>query len=118
MESVVGRKKLLRLIPGPLRDLALRALLHTLFLPHSRTPYCCYLWGSCDITARFPADLFDETVYLPFEGHSLPVPARYDEYLSAVYGDYMTPPPPEKRTGGDHTVIEVDFGEKLGKETE
>jgi len=34
----------------------------------------------------------------------LPVPKKWDEYLTVVYGDYMTPPPPEKRNGGCHTL--------------
>ena len=32
-----------------------------------------------------------------FEGHSFYIPNGYDEILKRVYGDYMTPPPEEKR---------------------
>jgi len=32
-----------------------------------------------------------------FEGHRMWAPVGYDRYLSGLYGDYMTPPPPEKR---------------------
>lgn len=33
-----------------------------------------------------------------FEGHLLIVPEGYDEILTTIYGDYMTPPPEESRT--------------------
>lgn len=32
-----------------------------------------------------------------YEGHQLMIPKRYDTYLRSIYGDYMTPPPVEKR---------------------
>ena len=32
-----------------------------------------------------------------FEGKSFPIPERYDELLTAIYGDYMQLPPEEKR---------------------
>lgn len=37
-------------------------------------------------------------IEVPFEDVMLPIPRNYDAYLRAYYGDYMTPPPPEKRT--------------------
>ena len=51
--------------------------------------------------------LFDETVYFPlqkikFEDMLFYVPAKYDEWLTSAYGDYMTPPPIEKRTSKHH----------------
>ena len=36
------------------------------------------------------------------------IPENYDALLRACYGDYMTPPPPEKRNGGCHTLAVVD----------
>jgi len=36
-------------------------------------------------------DIFPVT-YLEFEGYMLPVPGKYDSYLTKMYGDYMTPP--------------------------
>ena len=45
-----------------------------------------------------PRNAFDETIILPFENISAPVPKGYDACLTAIYGkDYMTPPPLEKR---------------------
>lgn len=51
----------------------------------------------------------EETVELPYEGEALACPKAYDAYLSYFYGDYMTPPPPEKR-GDRHQIVEVDLG--------
>jgi len=50
----------------------------------------------------------EQTTMLPFEDTEFPVPVAYPEYLSHFYGNYMTPPPPEKRNR--HDFIELDFG--------
>ncbi len=34
----------------------------------------------------------------PFDGQTMRMPTDSDAYLTLIYGDYMTPPPPEKRT--------------------
>ena len=52
---------------------------------------------------------FDETVELPFEGITLAAPKDYIEYLTYFYGDYMTPPPEDKRYNR-HGAVELDFG--------
>ncbi len=51
----------------------------------------------------------EETLELPFEGEMLACPKEYDAYLTYFYGDYMTPPPADKR-GDRHQVKEIDFG--------
>lgn len=38
---------------------------------------------------------------LEFEKRNLPVPNNIDKYLTRFYGDYMTPPPKDKRYGHD-----------------
>lgn len=38
-----------------------------------------------------------ETLVVPFETISVPIPSGYDSFLRAHYGDYMTPPPREKQ---------------------
>ena len=40
---------------------------------------------------------FQESVKLKFESGQFNAPADYDSVLRRAYGDYMTPPPPEKR---------------------
>ena len=46
-----------------------------------------------------------ETVLLPFEDGQFPVSAHYDELLTTLYGDYMTPTPVEKRGQKVHAEI-------------
>lgn len=45
---------------------------------------------------------FEETVRLDFEGYKLKAPIGYDRILRNIYGDYMTPPPPEKQKPKAH----------------
>lgn len=45
---------------------------------------------------------------LPFEDGTLPFPNNLEELLTKMYGDYMTPPPVEKRK--THFPYELDFG--------
>ena len=40
---------------------------------------------------------YDKTLYVDFEGHKMPIPCGYDYLLRDEYGDYMTPPPVDKR---------------------
>lgn len=42
---------------------------------------------------------YEKTVGLTFEGYDFMAPAAYHQILSNVYGDYMTPPPENKRKG-------------------
>lgn len=45
---------------------------------------------------------------LAFEDDTLPFPNNLEELLTKMYGDYMTPPPEEKRK--THFPYELDFG--------
>lgn len=45
---------------------------------------------------RIASDIFP-LGQISFEGHLLSAPADPDAYLTRIYGDYMTLPPPEKR---------------------
>lgn len=45
----------------------------------------------------FNKAIFSEKVEVDFEGYKFFAPAGFDEFLTVKYGDYMTPPPPEKR---------------------
>lgn len=46
----------------------------------------------------------------PFENGCFPGPKAYDECLSELYGDYMTPPPEGERENR-HLFSQIDFGE-------
>ena len=51
-------------------------------------------WGEREIMEK---RLFGTPVLYPFEDTSFYGPEKMDEYLTNLYGDYMTPPPPEKQ---------------------
>lgn len=55
----------------------------------------------------YPKRIFQSAVWVPFENTEMPVPCGYAEYLSLLYGDFMTLPPPEKRVPV-HDVLFVD----------
>ena len=45
----------------------------------------------------YPKDWFFDAVRLDFEDVKMPNPAKYDEYLTMAFGDYMTLPPENER---------------------
>lgn len=44
-----------------------------------------------------PAEIFDKTIELDFEGYRFRAPAGYDRFLTIEYGDYMQLPPIEQQ---------------------
>lgn len=52
--------------------------------------------GSYGAREYFPARWFEGGATLALEGHDLPVPAPVDDYLTHVYGDFLTPPAPSR----------------------
>ncbi len=50
-----------------------------------------------------------KTVEIPFEDMTIAAPIDYIKYLETFYGDYMTPPPEDKRYNR-HSIKELDFG--------
>lgn len=58
----------------------------------------------------FPAEWFDEIIEVPFENMTLPIPAKYDEYLRHWYGEkYMQLLPISQRNSG-HIMKRIDLG--------
>ena len=45
----------------------------------------------------FPSFYYTELIPHQFEGELFPVSKFYDKILTQLYGDYMSPPPPEKQ---------------------
>ena len=56
----------------------------------------------------FPIEWFRETCEMDFEDFKVKMPIDYDKILKRLYGDYMTPPPPEKRNS-THSFYFVDL---------
>jgi len=53
---------------------------------------------------RFEHKHFQHGVYVDFEDTQLPIPNGYDAYLTALYGDYMTPPSESEQNSGGHQM--------------
>lgn len=53
--------------------------------------------GTEKFTWSIPKDGYERTVEMEFEGHMLPCMGCWDEFLTALYGDYMQLPPEDQR---------------------
>ena len=75
--------------------------------------------------SNFPKEWFVDGVEMSFEDFSVKLPLQYDLYLKRVFGDYMTPPPVEKRVSHHYhyfidltrrwnveDVLKLDLGEQ------
>lgn len=58
----------------------------------------------------YEAHWCEETTELVFEGERFLAPAKYTEYLTALYGDYMQLPPEDQRENR-HQIVELNFGQ-------
>ena len=71
----------------------------------SRT-YYSELWGN--ITAMYPASIFENREKLEFEGQLFYATKEYDRFLKVAYGDYMKLPPVEKRKIHGFKIIDLE----------
>lgn len=63
-----------------------------------KTDYMAALSASLHKKLLIDSTVFDERIKVRFENKEYYVLRRYDEYLTALYGEYMKLPPLEKRT--------------------
>ena len=61
-------------------------------------------WGLYGVGERMKKAEYEKSVLVEFEGHRFPAMSCWDSYLTGIYGDYMTPPPPEKQKTHDMVV--------------
>lgn len=64
------------------------------------------------LKSMVPKEWVNETILAPFENIKVPIPKHYHEYLTQIYGDYMTPPPVEKRDDR-HVFAYLDLEKRL-----
>ena len=62
-------------------------------------------WGKREIV---PREYFGTPVRLGFEDTEISCPSDHDGYLTAVYGDWRTPPPPEKQVAHHDNTVDFD----------
>lgn len=109
--EVTGAKKLMMMAAYPLKI----GFLHKFFLGQVlrwNKKNCGYriFWAGRYRYGKafYTKDIFDEAIYVPFEDTLLPVPEKYDKWLTQIFGDYMTPPPAKEQVGLH--LQGVDFG--------
>ena len=91
-------------IPYGVRKALSDRYLRSALIDPSTTKKMCTL-DAAPFEPKFDSHLFDEVVRHEFEDETFWIPARYDEALRIMYGDYMTPPPEGQRGGHEN-----DFG--------
>ncbi|MBR5767082.1 MAG: LicD family protein [Clostridia bacterium] len=71
-------------------------------------------WGEREFV---PAEFFGKPVLLDFEDIKICCPADYDGYLTSLYRDWRTPPPPEKQITHHDCITDLDtpYAGKDGK---
>ena len=82
-----------------------------------RQKYCGNMLGRYREREVVPTAFFGEAKKALLEGFPVNIPERADEYLTALYGDYMTLPPVEQRVAHNVRVLKArplpDDGEAL-----
>ena len=61
------------------------------------TGFAGAIMGGSKMGTHVPDRVFKEFTRMEFEGRSISCIKDYDTYLTRMYGDYMTPPPPRKQ---------------------
>ena len=101
MKYVVWRSRLVRVLPIttiPGHNLAIRNYRDYIFqYPFEGAKRFFHNGGPVKWYQVFDYDVFEDLIDIEFEGHKYLAPARYDDYLSHIYGNYMTPPPEDQR---------------------
>lgn len=57
-----------------------------------------------------PSCIYGEPTMVEYEGVALCAPAKVEEYLKRIFGDYMKLPPENKRYTEINDIIKVDYG--------
>ena len=109
--EISGMKKLMMMAAYPLKIKWLRGLFrYQTEKWNGKDGGCRFFWAGRYRFAKafYDKDIFDVAIYVPFEDTKLPVPEKYDKWLTQIFGDYMTPPPAREQVGLH--LQGVDFG--------
>lgn len=80
-------------------------------IPYEEAVYVTNYCGNFPSKAYVRKEWLGKPVRVPFEDTYINVPERYDDYLTFIFGDYMTPPPPEKCIGHHyHRGFDLNMG--------
>lgn len=75
---------------------------------YDKTEYLARLYSRYGIKATFHKRVYADKVLLDFNGYKFYGPIGYDEYLTNLYGDYMTPPPPKERQTHNIEIVNLE----------
>lgn len=100
-----SKQRLLYMIPLSIRKLFCRLLEHKYLLNPEKYATCANIWY--DITKEYPYRVFSPLTKIKFEDEYFTTTEKYDEYLTLLYGDYMTPPDESQRGGHSETLGEI-----------
>ena len=75
--------------------------------PYDGADYVIVVPSEYGINEMVPINYYEPGRFVDFDGVRVKIPHDYDGILKQLYGDYMTPPPPEKRTS-KHKVFIVN----------
>ena len=76
--------------------------------PFGSTGFAGAIMGGSKMGTHVPDSVFKGFTRMEFEGRSISCIKDYDTYLTRMYGDYMTPPPPrEQKTNHFGTVYRI-----------
>ena len=100
----------------PLQKLSLKMIEKTIRkYSYEQSEYCMFYDIISGMKNVIPKEWSEETVWVPFEDTQVRIPKFYHEYLTQIYGDYMTPPPDDKKDDR-HVVLYLDFEKRLSRE--
>ncbi len=77
--------------------------------PSFESEYIGYVWAPKYLMKwTFPSKWFSDEIRIPFEDTDICCPINYHEYLTKQFGDYMTPPPPERRMSPHKGIVDLE----------
>ena len=86
------------LFRSPMQKISLKMIEKTIRkYPYEDSEYCTFYDSVYGMRHVIPKKWVEETILVPFEDVQIRIPKQYHEYLTHLYGDYMTPPPVEER---------------------
>ena len=105
------KKRAMMLLASPLKIKLIRDFIikQTIMFNNQETKYWGFLYGRTRWkTGVIDKKKFGKPMYVPFEDTVMPVPEKWHEYLTQVFGNYMKHPPREQQKGLH--LLSVDFG--------
>ena len=81
--------------------------------PYDTSEYVAYFSTYRSAKIISPRKWFDDYYYADFEDFKIRLPKGIHEYLTQLFGDYMTPPPPEVIAIDSHGVAFMDLDKRV-----